>query len=49
MHKAEHKWKDLWPVDGYKMHTDIYLDYHSHLSTTFNPTVNKPIILTGAR
>jgi len=31
------------------MYTDIDLDYHSHLSTTFNLTVDKPIILTDVR
>jgi len=41
--------RGLWPVDGYMMYTDIDLEYLSHLSTSFNPTVDKPIILTDAR
>jgi len=41
--------RGLWPVDGYMMYTDIDLEYHSHLSSTFNPTVDIPIILTDAR
>jgi len=40
---------DLRPVDRYVMYTDIDFEYHSQLSTTFNLTVNKPIILTHAR
>jgi len=36
------------PVDRYMMYIDIDFVYHSQLSTTFNQTVNKPIILTHA-
>ena len=39
----------MWLVDGYMIYTDIGLEYHSHLSTTYNRTVDKPIILTYAR
>ena len=42
----------LWPIDGYNkiiMYTDIDLEYHSHLSTSFSPTVDKPLIHTDAR
>ena len=40
--------KGLRPVERYVMqiYTDINLEYHSQLSTTFNITVNKPIYLT---
>jgi len=41
--------KVLRPMDRYMMYTDIDFEYHSKLSTTFNLTVNKPIILTHAR
>jgi len=41
--------KCLRPMDRYMMYTDIDFEYHSQLSTTFNLTVNKPIILTHAR
>jgi len=42
--------KGLRPIDGYLMYTDMdFIEYHSQLSTTFNLTVNKPIILTHAR
>jgi len=39
--------KGLRPVVRYMfmMYTDIDFEYHSQLSTTFNLTVNKPIIL----
>jgi len=40
--------KGLRPVDRYLMYTDIDLEYHSQLSTTFNQTVNEPRILTHA-
>ena len=33
------------PVDGYIMYIDIDFEFHS-LSTTFNLTLNKPILLT---
>jgi len=36
------------PVDGYIMYTDTDLKYHSLISTTFNSTLNKPVILTHA-
>jgi len=32
--------------DGYMMYTDIDFRYHSHISTTFNLTLNNPLILT---
>jgi len=41
--------RGLWSVGGYMMYTNIDLEYHSHLLTTFNLTVDKPIILTDAR
>jgi len=41
--------RGLWPVDGYMMYRYIDVEYHSHLLATFNPTVDKPIILTNAR
>jgi len=41
--------KGLRPDDGYMIYTDIDFEYNSQLSTTFNLTVNKPIILTHAR
>ena len=34
------------PVDGYIMYIDIDFEFHSHLSTTFNLTLNKPILIT---
>ena len=36
----------LRPVDGYVMYTNFELEYHSHISTTSNPT---PIMATHAR
>jgi len=42
----------LWPIDGHNkiiMYTDIDLEYHSHLSTSFSPTIDKPLIHTDAR
>jgi len=39
----------LRPFDGWMMYTDIECEYHSHLSTTFNLTLNCPPILTHAR
>jgi len=41
--------RGLWPVDGYMMYTYTDLEYHSHLLTSFNLTVDKPIIHTDAR
>jgi len=41
--------KGLRPVDRYVMYTDIDFEYYLQLSTTFNLTVNKPIILAHAR
>jgi len=41
--------RGLWLVDGYMVYTDIDLEYHSHHSTIFKPTVDKPIILTYSR
>ena len=38
----------LRPFDGYMMYTDIDCKYHS-LSTTFNLTLNCPLILTHAK
>ena len=42
--------KGLRPVERYIMYTNIDFEYHLHvqLSTTFNITINKPIILTHA-
>jgi len=34
------------PVDGYMMYTNIDFEYHSHLWTTLNWSLNKPIILS---
>jgi len=48
MMNADHKRQGRRPVDRYMMYTDIDFEYHSQLSTTFNLTVNKPIILTHA-
>ena len=36
-------------IDIIMIYTDIDFEYRSQLSTTFNLTVNKPIILTHAR
>ena len=33
----------LRPNDGYMMFTDIDFEYHSHLSTTLNLTLNYPM------
>jgi len=41
--------RGLWSFDGYMMYRYIAVEYHSHLLATFNPIVDKPIILTNAR
>ena len=39
----------LRPLDGYMMYTDIDFEYHSHISTTFNLTLNQPVMVTHVR
>jgi len=42
--------KGLRPADRYiMMYTDIDFEYHSQHSTSFNLTVNKPILLKHTR